>query len=155
MTWDSKIVYDGDDRVEWLGLRRDGIGGSDAAGVLGRSPWSSRVSVFADKVMPPVEEGDEPERVYWGHAREPRIVARYAEKTGRKGRPGGRRQPTCGPSRPTRSGPTSAGLNTRAARARAAPCPTRPLFNQGGGWGLPTPRNELTRCGNTSSSACC
>jgi len=35
-------------REQWLALRKKGIGGSDAAGVMGMSPWSSPLSVWAD-----------------------------------------------------------------------------------------------------------
>lgn len=71
-----------DDRAAWLGLRREGIGGSDAAGVLGVSPWSSPVSVFADKVLG--EEDRDSEPMYWGRTLEPVILAHYAKETGRE-----------------------------------------------------------------------
>ena len=37
-------------RAEWLAWRRSGVGASDAAGVLGISPWGSPWAVWADKV---------------------------------------------------------------------------------------------------------
>ncbi len=45
---------------EWLKLRRGGIGGSDAGPVMGMSPWSSPLSVWADKrgLLPPQDETD-------------------------------------------------------------------------------------------------
>lgn len=36
-------------RGRWLALRRAGIGGSDIAGILDISPWSTRLSVYCDK----------------------------------------------------------------------------------------------------------
>ena len=36
-------------RSEWLGIRRKGIGGSDAAKVLGLSKWAGPLTVFLDK----------------------------------------------------------------------------------------------------------
>lgn len=33
----------------WLEARRAGIGGSDAAAILGASPWATPLSVWADK----------------------------------------------------------------------------------------------------------
>lgn len=37
-------------RDKWLEYRRSGIGGSDIAGVMGISPWSTPLSVYCDKV---------------------------------------------------------------------------------------------------------
>ena len=36
-------------REEWLQARRRGIGGSDAAAVLGLSPWKSNVRLWEEK----------------------------------------------------------------------------------------------------------
>lgn len=41
-----------DDRAEWLEWRRNGIGATDVAGILGVSPWASPWSVWADKCAP-------------------------------------------------------------------------------------------------------
>ena len=35
---------------EWLDLRRTGIGGSDAATIVGLNPYSSRYSLYLDKI---------------------------------------------------------------------------------------------------------
>jgi len=82
MSW--RTLHDGKDRVGWLAQRRNGIGGSDAAGVLCKSPWASPVSVFADKALPQEAPGDEPERFYWGRTLEPVIAEHYGRETGRK-----------------------------------------------------------------------
>lgn len=37
-------------RAEWLEKRKAGIGGSDAASVLGLSPYKSSMSVYMDKI---------------------------------------------------------------------------------------------------------
>ena len=37
-------------RTEWLLERKKGIGGSDAAKILGLSPWGTALDVWADKV---------------------------------------------------------------------------------------------------------
>ncbi len=76
------VIGHSDDRAEWLELRRQGIGGSDAAGVLGVSPWSSPVSVFADKVIG--EEDRDSEPMYWGRTLEPVILQHYAQETERE-----------------------------------------------------------------------
>lgn len=75
-------------REEWLELRRLGIGGSDAAGLLGVSPWSSPVSIFADKVLGSDDADSEP--MYWGRTLEPVILAHYSRETGRTVKSDGR-----------------------------------------------------------------
>ncbi|RJX27165.1 MAG: hypothetical protein C4554_04740 [Dethiobacter sp.] len=37
-------------REKWLALRRQGMGGSDAAAILGLNPWKSAMSVYYEKV---------------------------------------------------------------------------------------------------------
>lgn len=46
-----------DTRLAWLEQRRSGVGASDVAGIMGRSPWASPYSIWADKVgLTPLEE---------------------------------------------------------------------------------------------------
>jgi putative phage-type endonuclease len=61
---------DGMDRADWLELRRQGIGGSDAAAICGQDPWRSRFEVWAEKtgVL------DAPERPETGAMRWGRIL---------------------------------------------------------------------------------
>jgi putative phage-type endonuclease len=69
-------------RAEWLERRRQGLGASDAAAVLGLSPYQSPYSLFREKrdgVL--VEEDDEVKE--WGLLLEPAIAARYRQITGR------------------------------------------------------------------------
>lgn len=69
-------------RDEWLAARRNFITASDAAAILGHSPWRGRIDVWAEKVGQgtPVEET---ERMRLGRLLEPAILARYAQDTGR------------------------------------------------------------------------
>ena len=48
------------DRDRWLTWRREGVGGSDVAAILGLSPWASPWSVWADKsgLLPPEPENE-------------------------------------------------------------------------------------------------
>ena len=46
-------------REEWLEYRRKGIGGSDAASVLGISPFRTGVDLYYDKLGIPIEDGEE------------------------------------------------------------------------------------------------
>lgn len=68
-------------RSEWLEWRRQGVGGSDVAGILGISPWSSPWAVWADKVgltgeTEPTEEMD------FGLRLEPVLAGWFCERTG-------------------------------------------------------------------------
>lgn len=69
-------------RNEWLEQRRTGIGGSDAAAVLGLSKWSTPLSVWLDKTGQAPDRG-ESEPMRWGTLLEPVIRQEYAERTGR------------------------------------------------------------------------
>lgn len=68
---------------EWLQQRRRGIGGSDAAAVLGLSKWSTPLQVYYQKLgeAPPIPES-EPMR--WGKLLEPVLRQEYADQTGRE-----------------------------------------------------------------------
>lgn len=47
----ATVLHDLDtiDRPEWLSLRKSGLGGSDAAAILGVSPWTSGYTLWLDK----------------------------------------------------------------------------------------------------------
>lgn len=81
-------VIETEDRADWLAKRRQGIGASDAAGVLGVSPWSSPVSLFADKVLG--EQESDTEIMRWGRKLEPLILEAFAEESEREVMPDGR-----------------------------------------------------------------
>ena len=76
-------------RAEFLSRRRGGIYGSDAAVVLGISPWQTRLQLYMDKrgLLP---ETQETEAMSWGTRLEPVVREAYQDQTGRKVRP-------CGP----------------------------------------------------------
>lgn len=54
----QKISTKGMSREEWLMRRRKTIGGSDAAGIVGLSRWTSPFSVWADKTGRAAEKED-------------------------------------------------------------------------------------------------
>ena len=68
-------------REEWLEARRSGIGGSDVAGILGMSKWSTPYTIWADKrgEMPPQDENLD---MLIGTLFEPWLFAQYKEQTG-------------------------------------------------------------------------
>ena len=53
-----KIPTAGMSRQEWLRLRKEGIGGSDAGAVCGLNPYASPMSVYRDKTSDETEEKD-------------------------------------------------------------------------------------------------
>lgn len=63
---------------DWHAARRDGLGGSEIAPVLGLSPWESRFSLWHRKagLVGPVEETPEME---WGKRLEPVILQKYRD----------------------------------------------------------------------------
>lgn len=73
-------------RKEWLEERRLSIGGSDAAAILGLSPWKSALELYAEKTgLVEPENGDQtPEWMEWGLLLEEPIARRYQEQTGRE-----------------------------------------------------------------------
>jgi len=54
------VVCDSRDREKWLAARQEGVGASEAAAVLGISPWDSRLSLAARKAgaMEPIEDNE-------------------------------------------------------------------------------------------------
>ncbi len=79
----EKIPLSGVSNIEWLRLRKSGIGGSDAGAICGVNPYSSAMKVFRDKTSEEVEElNNEPIRI--GHDLEDYVAQRFMETTGLK-----------------------------------------------------------------------
>jgi putative phage-type endonuclease len=83
MAMNAVAVTKGLDRSEWLRLRNRGIGGSDAAAVVGMNPWKSKVAVFLEKTgqIEPEEAG---EAAYWGTTLEDVVAKEFTLRTGIK-----------------------------------------------------------------------
>jgi predicted phage-related endonuclease len=64
--------------------RRTGIGGSDAAVILGLNPYQTAYGLYLDKIgeAPPDNEDFLKESRYWGSVLEEPVAQRYAEETG-------------------------------------------------------------------------
>ena len=70
-------------RAEWLEFRRKGIGGSDAASVLGISPFRTGVDLYYDKLGLPVEDSEENwVAMEMGNLLEDLVARIFAKKTG-------------------------------------------------------------------------
>jgi len=70
-------------KSEWLAYRRKGIGGSDAAALVGLNPYSSAFSVFMDK-LGLAADVEESEAMWLGVQLEPILAERFMQETGLK-----------------------------------------------------------------------
>src|SRR5262245_51429000 len=66
-------------RAEWLAERRQGIGASDAAAIIGVSVFKSALNVYVDKIGLEEPDDDETEAMEWGHRLEEPIARKYQE----------------------------------------------------------------------------
>lgn len=69
---------------QWLKLRKQGIGGSDAGAVCGLNPYVSAMDVYLDKTRDALEETIENEAMKQGHDLEEYVAQRFMEETGLK-----------------------------------------------------------------------
>lgn len=70
-------------REEWLEHRRNSIGGSESASILGMNPYSSAYTVWADK-LGKLPEIDDNEAMRQGRDLEAYVAQRFCEQTGKK-----------------------------------------------------------------------
>ena len=70
-------------REEWLRLRKNGIGGSDAGAVCGLNPYSSPMNVYRDKTTDETDDTDS-ESMRQGRDLEDYVAQRFTEATGLK-----------------------------------------------------------------------
>jgi putative phage-type endonuclease len=76
-------------RDEWLSVRKNGIGGSDAAAAVGLNPYMSALELWLIKTgrdanLPKPDADDTTGPVYWGTLLEPIVAASYTTQTGNK-----------------------------------------------------------------------
>lgn len=77
------------ERSEWLYLRRQGIGSSDAAAAVGLNPYQSPLELWMHKtgrehLLPAIDPNDDSSPMYWGTLLEPIVAAHYTRRTGHK-----------------------------------------------------------------------
>ena len=68
------------DRAAWLTARRQGLGSSDMAAVLGISRYGNALSVYHDKTGGLPLEGDDSEPALWGRAIEDTVAREWARR---------------------------------------------------------------------------
>lgn len=85
-----KLVKTNDlSREDWLSVRRNGIGSSDAAAAVGLCPWKSQLQLWMEKtgrddLFAPIDVNDESTPVYWGTVLEPIVSAVYTKRSGNR-----------------------------------------------------------------------
>jgi len=79
----SKLPEQKRNRELWLQQRKKGIGGSDAAGILGASQYSSAFQVYLDKTSEDISNIDS-ENILWGNILEDVIADEFTRRTGKK-----------------------------------------------------------------------
>ncbi len=70
---------------QWREARRKGIGGSDAACILGLNPWKSPVELWLEKTdQIPDKDLSDNEKIYWGNVLEDVVANEFCLRTGKK-----------------------------------------------------------------------
>jgi putative phage-type endonuclease len=76
-------------REEWLQIRKQGIGSSDAAAAIGLNPYKSQLELWLEKTgrdagLLKADPHDEEGPMYWGNVLEPIVAWHYSRRTKRK-----------------------------------------------------------------------
>ncbi len=76
-------------RENWLNVRRQGIGSSDAAAAVGLNPYKSQLELWLEKtgrdgLLPKTDPLDEESPAYWGNILEPIVAAHYTRRSGNR-----------------------------------------------------------------------
>lgn len=74
-----------EDRSKWLEFRKEGIGGSDAAAIVGLSKWKSPYQLWLEKTgQVEAEDISDKKVVYWGTQLEDMVAKEFCKQTGKK-----------------------------------------------------------------------
>ena len=76
-------------RDDWLAVRKQGIGSSDAAAAVGLNPYKSQLELWLEKTgrdagLPKIDPHDEESPAFWGNFLEPIVAAHYTKRTGNR-----------------------------------------------------------------------
>ncbi|MCE1003797.1 MULTISPECIES: YqaJ viral recombinase family nuclease [unclassified Pseudomonas] len=76
-------------REDWLQIRKQGIGSSDAAAAVGLNPYKSQLELWLEKTgrdasMPKADPQDEESPLYWGNVLEPIVAWHYSKRSQHK-----------------------------------------------------------------------
>jgi len=76
-------------RDDWLKVRKNGIGSSDAAAAVGLNPYKSQLELWMEKTgrdagLPKPDPNDDTSPMYWGTLLEAFVAAHYTKKSGNR-----------------------------------------------------------------------
>ncbi len=76
-------------REDWLAVRQQGIGSSDAAAAVGLNPYKSQLELWLEKTgrdtsLPKLDPQDEESPAYWGNVLEPIVAWHYSKRSGNR-----------------------------------------------------------------------
>lgn len=76
-------------RDQWLEVRKQGIGSSDAGAAVGLNPYKSQLELWLEKTgqdckLTKPNPDDDTSPMYWGTLLEPMVAAAYTKRTGNK-----------------------------------------------------------------------
>lgn len=76
-------------REDWLAVRKQGIGSSDAAAAVGLNPYKSQLELWLEKTgrdssRPKLDHNDEESPAYWGNVLEPIVAWHYSKRSGNR-----------------------------------------------------------------------
>lgn len=71
-------------RQEWLEARTKGLGGSDAAIVLGLNKWKTSFELWLEKTGQVIPNENQSEAAYWGTMLEELVAKEFERRTGKK-----------------------------------------------------------------------
>lgn len=76
-------------REDWLAVRKQGIGSSDAAAAVGLNPYKSQLELWLEKTgrdtsLPTLDPQDEESPAYWGNILEPIVATHYTKRSGHR-----------------------------------------------------------------------
>lgn len=73
-----------DDREKWLLARRAGVGGSDAAAIMGVDEYASELAIYVEKIAEGPPDAGSSEVAEWGRIFEPQILKEYSRRSARR-----------------------------------------------------------------------
>lgn len=76
-------------REDWLAVRKQGIGSSDAGAAVGLNPYKSQLELWLEKTgrdstLPKADPHDEESPMYWGNVLEPIVAWHYSKRTSKR-----------------------------------------------------------------------
>jgi putative phage-type endonuclease len=76
-------------REDWLAVRKQSIGSSDAAAAVGLNPYKSQLEMWLEKTgrdasLPKLDPQEEESPAYWGNILEPIVASHYTQRSGHR-----------------------------------------------------------------------